>query len=242
MNPRLSASLVLVSACSALPLAQAADQMTLPETQIQSTSTGALANSQSEGYQTRPASSTTRMGLTEKETPQAVTTITRAQIKDYQLNGIRDALRAAPSVTVEQIETDRTEFTSRGFTIDTFQFDGMGMPFASTTLVGEQDLVEYEQVDVLHGANGLMSGTGNPSAAVNFIRKRPTDTFQAQISGSVGSWDNRRVEADVSGPLTPTGNVRGRFIYAHDKGNSHLDRYSHERNVAAGLLAFDLSD
>ena len=68
MNPRLSASLVLVSACSALPLAQAADQMTLPETQIQSTSTGALANSQSEGYQTRPASSTTRMGLTEKET------------------------------------------------------------------------------------------------------------------------------------------------------------------------------
>ena len=240
MKPRLSAGLVLASACSALPFAQAADELTLPETRIQSTN--AQAAGQSEGYKGRPAASTTRMGLTEKETPQAVTTITRDQIKDFHLDGIRDALRAAPSVTVEQIETDRTEFTSRGFTIDTFQYDGMGMPFSATTLVGEQDLVEYEQIDVLHGANGLMSGTGNPSAAVNFVRKRPTDTFQAQISASAGSWDNRRVEADVSGPLTSTGNVRGRFIYAHDKGNSYLNQYGHERNVAAGLLAFDLSD
>ncbi|SQF99127.1 TonB-denpendent receptor [Paucimonas lemoignei] len=240
MIPRLSASLLLAGACGTLNPAYAADPITLPETAIQSNS--AQGDTQSLGYQGKAAASTTRLGLSNKETPQAVTTITRAQIDDFKLDGIRDALRAAPSVTVEQIETDRTEFTSRGFTIDTFEYDGMGMPFAATTLVGEQDLAEYEQIDVLHGANGLMSGTGNPSATVNFVRKRPTDTFQAKIGASAGSWDNRRVEADVSGPLTPTGNVRGRFIYAHDKGNSYLDRYSHEVNVAAGLLAFDLSD
>ncbi|WP_371920852.1 TonB-dependent siderophore receptor [Pseudomonas sp. v388] len=240
MKPRLSTRLLLVGACGALPLVHAADEITLPETQIQSSSQ--QADGQSRGYQGKPVASTTRLGLTDKETPQAVTTVTRDQIDDFKLNGIRDALRAAPSVTVEQIETDRTEFTSRGFTIDSFEYDGMGMPFAGGTLVGEQDLAEYEQIDVLHGANGLMSGTGNPSATVNFVRKRPTDTFQARIGASAGSWDNRRIEADVSGPLTPTGNVRGRFIYAHDKGNSYLDRYSHELNVAAGLLAFDLSD
>ncbi|WP_268801094.1 TonB-dependent siderophore receptor [Pseudomonas huanghezhanensis] len=221
-------------------LAYAADEITLPVTQIQSDA--GQSEVSSEGYQGKTAASTTRLGLSDKETPQAITTITRAQIDDFKLNGVRDALRAAPSVTVEQIETDRTVFTSRGFTIDTFEYDGMGMPFAATTLVGEQDLAEYEQIDVLHGANGLMSGTGNPSATVNFVRKRPTDTFQAKIGATAGSWDNRRVDADVSGPLTPTGNVRGRLIYAHDKGNSYLDRYSHEVNVAAGLLAFDLTD
>lgn len=240
MKPRLSARLLIAGACATLPFAHADDEITLPETQIQST--GGWAAEQSQGYQGKPAGSTTRLGLSDKETPQGITTITRDQIDDFQLNGIRDALRAAPSVTVEQIETDRTEFTSRGFDIDTFQYDGMGMPFASGTLVGELDLAEYEQIDVLHGANGLMSGTGNPSAVVNFVRKRPTDTFQAKVGASAGSWDNRRVEADVSGPLTSTGNVRGRFIYAHDKGNSYLDNYSHEVNVAAGLLAFDLSD
>ncbi|MDP1323928.1 ferric-rhodotorulic acid/ferric-coprogen receptor FhuE, partial [Klebsiella pneumoniae] len=56
------------------------------------------------------------------------------------------------------------------------------------------------------------------------------------------SWDNRRLALDVSGPLTDSGNVRGRFITSHDKGNSYLDNYSHEVNVMAGLLAFDLSD
>lgn len=240
MKPRLSASLLFAGACSALPLAHAADEITLPTTQIESTSE--QDGSLSRGYQGKPSSSTTKMGLTDKETPQAITTITRAQMDDFKINGIKDALRSAPSVTVEQTETDRTQFTSRGFEIGTFEYDGMGMPFAQTTLIGDQDMAEYEQIDVLHGANGLMSGTGNPSATVNFVRKRPTDTFQAQVGTSLGSWDNRRIDADVSGPLTPTGNVRGRFIYAHDTGNSWLDRYSHEKNVAAGLLAFDLSD
>ncbi len=240
MSHLLPASLLLAGACCALPVAHAADTITLPSTEIQDNAI--QDDGQTQGYKGQPASSTTKLGLTDKETPQAITTITRDQMDDYKINGIKDALRSAPSVTVEQSETDRTEFTSRGFDIGTFEYDGMGMPFAQTLLIGEQDMAEFEQVDVLHGANGLMSGTGNPSATVNFVRKRPTDTFQAQIDTSVGSWDERRVDVDVSGPLTPTGNVRGRFIYAHDKGNSYLDRYSHERNVAAGLLAFDLTD
>jgi outer membrane receptor for ferric coprogen and ferric-rhodotorulic acid len=240
VNPRLPASLLFASVVTAWPAAHAADDLTLPEMQIQDTAV--QDDGQSVGYQGKPSSSTTKLGLTNKQTPQAITTITRAQMNDFKMNGVKDALRSAPSVTVEQSESDRTEFTSRGFDIGSFEYDGMGMPFAQTIMIGDLDMAEFEQIDVLHGANGLMSGTGNPSATVNFIRKRPTRDFQAQIDTSVGSWDSRRVQADVSGPLTETGNVRGRFIYAHDKGNSWMDRYSHEKNVAAGLLAFDLSD
>ena len=240
MKFRFSASLLLAGACSAVSFVHAADDLTLPATQIDGSTD--LVDVPSVGYQSNPASSTTRLGLTDRETPQAVTTITRQALDDFKITGIKDALHSAPSVTVEQTETDRTEFTSRGFDINTFQYDGVGMPFVGTVLVGDQDLAEFEQIDVLHGANGLMSGAGNPSATVNFVRKRPTETFQAQVDTSVSSWDGRRVDVDVAGPLTPTGNVRGRFIYSHDKGNSWMDRYSHERNVAAGLLAFDLSD
>lgn len=240
MKRHLPASLLLAGACSAMPIVHAADDVTLPVTQIESVSGG--TDGVSVGYEGKASSTTTKLGLTDKETPQGVTTLTRQELDDFKINGIKDALRAAPSVTVEQTETDRTEFTSRGFDINTFEYDGMGMPFVGTVLVGDQDLAEYEQIDVLHGANGLMSGAGNPSATVNFVRKRPTREFQAQIDTSVGSWDSRRVDVDVAGPLTDTGNVRGRFIYSHDKGNSWMDRYSHERNVAAGLLAFDVTD
>ncbi|WP_459208287.1 TonB-dependent siderophore receptor [Pseudomonas sp. MLB6B] len=223
-----------------MPVVHAADDLTLPAIQVESVQN--RDEGPSEGYEGRASSSTTKLGLTDRQTPQGVTTITRQELDDFKITGIKDALRAAPSVTVEQTETDRTQFTSRGFDINNFEYDGVGMPFVSSVLVGEQDLAEYEQIDVLHGANGLMSGAGNPSATVNFVRKRPTDTFQAQVETTVGSWDSRRVDIDVAGPLTDSGNVRGRFIYSHDKGNSWMDRYSHERNIAAGLLAFDLSD
>ncbi|MFH7473775.1 TonB-dependent siderophore receptor, partial [Pseudomonas syringae pv. tagetis] len=81
-------------------------------------------------------------------------------------------------------------------------------------------------VDILHGANGLMTGSGNPSATVIFVRKRPTYETQAKIDLSAGSCDKRRVDIDLSGPLTETGNDRGRLIYANEVGNSYLDRYS----------------
>ncbi|GAB7532942.1 ferripyoverdine/pyocin S3 receptor FpvA [Pseudomonas sp. 3A(2025)] len=219
------------------------DGLTLDATVIDASRQGALADGVNDYAARRaPAASTTRLGLSNKETPQAISTVTAQQIEDFKLTSVKDALRSAPTVTVEQFETDRTAFTSRGFTIDNFEYDGMGMPFSSGVLLGDQDLAEFEQIDVLHGANGLMSGAGNPSATVNAVRKRPTDTFEAKINTSAGSWDNRRLDVDVGGPLNDSGNVRGRFIYAHDKGNSYLDRYSHEINVAAGLLAFDLSD
>jgi outer membrane receptor for ferric coprogen and ferric-rhodotorulic acid len=230
----------LVSAYAVLPLACAADEIILPTSQVQGTADPEAG--EATGYLGKSAESTTRLGLTAKETPQGVTTITREQLDDFQLNSVKEALRSAPSVTVEQSETDRTQFTSRGFDIDNFEYDGTGMPFSSGLLTGDIDMAEYEQVDILHGSNGLMSGTGNPSATVNFVRKRPTYTPQATIGISGGSWDNRRIDADVSGPLTESGNIRGRFIYANDVGNSYMDRYSHEQNVAAGLLAFDLTD
>jgi outer membrane receptor for ferric coprogen and ferric-rhodotorulic acid len=98
LNRCVSATLLLASAVSSVSLAQAADEMTLPATQIQDVA--AQDDAQSVGYVGRPSSSTTKLGLTNKETPQAITTITRDQINDYKMNSVKDALRSAPSVTV----------------------------------------------------------------------------------------------------------------------------------------------
>ncbi|SFS27610.1 TonB-dependent siderophore receptor [Pseudomonas sp. NFACC42-2] len=194
------------------------------------------------GYQAKPDSSTTRLNLTAQETPQGVTSIKREQMDDFKLNSVRDVLDSTPGVNVQKVETDRTYFTARGFDITNFQYDGVGMQMTGGLLVGDVDMATYEQVDILHGANGLMTGSGNPSATVNFVRKRPTYETQAKIDLSAGSWDKRRVDIDLSGPLTERGNVRGRLIYANEVGNSYLDRYSREKNIFSGMLAFDLTD
>ena len=218
-----------------------ADEYTL---NLPSTSVTGTADSEDAppGYQAKPAATTTRLNLTAGQTPQGITSIKREQLDDFKLNSIRDVLDSTPGVNVQKVETDRTYFTARGFDITNFQYDGMGMGLTGGVLVGDIDTAPYEQVDVLHGANGLMTGTGNPSATVNFIRKRPTYEPEAKVSVSAGSWDKRRVDLDVSGPLTDAGNVRGRVIYANEVGNSYLDRYSREKNIFSGMLAFDLSD
>ena len=217
----------------------AENTLNLPSTSITST---ADSDEASPGYRAKPSASTTRLNLTAGQTPQGISSIKREQMDDFKLNSIRDVMDSTPGVNVQKVETDRTYFTARGFDITNFQYDGMGMGLAGGVLVGDIDTAPYEQVDILHGANGLMTGSGNPSATVNFIRKRPTYEPEAKVSVSAGSWDKRRVDLDVSGPLTGSGNVRGRVIYANETGNSYLDRYSREKNIFSGLLAFDLSD
>lgn len=203
---------------------------------------GSGETSDPDSYQAKSSSAATKLKLTPRQTPQAMSVVNRAQIEDFQLNTINDVLKFTPGVTVEEVETDRTYFTSRGFDITNFQFDGVGVPFESGNQEGSIDLAPFERIEVLRGANGLMSGTGNPSATVNFVRKRPTTEPQARIDMTAGSWDKRRIQTDVSGALTDTGNVRGRVVYAHENGNSYLDRYSREKNVFYGVLEADLDD
>lgn len=200
------------------------------------------AAEQKDSYQARSSSAATKLNLTPRQTPQSVSSITRAQLDDFQLNSINDALKSTPGISVEEVETDRTYFTARGFDITNFQYDGIGVPFVYGNLDGDIDTAVFERIEVVRGANGLMSGTGNPSATINFVRKRPTATPQAQVDLTVGSWDKRRIDTDVSGALTESGNVRARAVYANENKNSYLDRYSREKNMFHGVVEVDLND
>lgn len=88
----------------------------------------------------------------------------------------------------------------------------------------------------------MMQGAGNPSAAINMVRKRPTKEFQGSVTGSAGSWDNYRGELDLSGPLNDSGSVRGRFVGAYNDKDSFQDYAGRERGLFYGITEFDLTD
>lgn len=191
-------------------------------------------------YKTRASTTATKMDLSNRETPQSISVITRAQIEDFSLHSANDVLSNTTGVRVERVETDRTYFSARGFDISNFQVDGLGLPFATGDQMGDVDTAAYDRVEVLRGANGLLSSTGNPSATVNFVRKRPTAKFQASAGLTVGSWDNRRLDGDVSGALNEAGTVRGRLVLAGQQRDSYLDRYSIDKTVLHGVIEADL--
>jgi outer membrane receptor for ferric coprogen and ferric-rhodotorulic acid len=183
----------------------------------------------------------TGLDLSLRETPQSVTIVTAAQIKDFALTDANQLLNTIPGINVEADETDRTYYNSRGFDVVNFQVDGVGQPLDWGLQVGAIDTAIYERIEAIRGATGMLTGTGNPSATINYIRKRPTKTFQADVTASYGSWDNARLTADVSGPLNEDGTVAGRFVYARTVSDSYLDYYGIDRSVYYGVLSWDIT-
>ncbi|WP_449102368.1 TonB-dependent siderophore receptor [Pseudomonas extremaustralis] len=186
----------------------------------------------------------TRLVLTPKETPQSVTVVTRQHMDDFGLNNVDDVMRHTPGITVSAFDTERSNYYARGFSINNFQYDGIPSTArnvaysAGNTL---SDMAIYDRVEVLKGATGLLTGAGSLGATINLVRKKPTAEFQGHASAGVGSWDNYRSELDVSGPLTETGNVRGRAVAAYQDKHSFMDRYERQSPVYYGIMEFDLS-
>lgn len=215
---------------------------TLPTVTVTTQPLGSEAErtDQRDSYRARRSSSATGLSLSNRETPQSLSTLTRQQLDDQGLRTVNDAMAATPGVTVEKVETDRTYFTARGFDIENFQLNGTGLPFTNGSLWGDVDTIVYDHIDVLRGANGLLTGDGMPSATVNFVTKKPTVAPKASVGVSVGSGRARRLEGDASGALNADGSVRGRIVGATDDRDGHIDRNHKSLNTLYTALEVDL--
>lgn len=211
---------------------------------IEVTATADEGSSEStKAYTVKQSSSATKLNITTQETPQTINVVTRQQMDDFGLTSTRDVLANTPGVTVSNQETERTTYLARGFEISNILVDGVGFPSDSYNYNDTNpDSFFYDRIEVVKGADALTNGFGDPSATINYIRKRPTKTLNANAGISYGSWDTQRYEADVSGPLNSNGRVRGRLMGYEQTGNSYLDKYSREKNGLAGIIEADLTD
>lgn len=194
-------------------------------------------------YTTGVMASATGLPLSMRDTPQSVTVITRQQMDDQGSNSIADTLRRAPGVSVQNYDSERWEFSSRGLPITNFQYDGVNATYDGVYDYGttSTDMAVYDHLEIIKGSAGLLSGSGDPSATVNLIRKKPTREFKASVTQTFGSWDNYRTEGDISGPLTESGNLRGRFVGVYQDRQSYLDHYQHTKDIGYGILEADLT-
>lgn len=232
--------LLIAALCSTPALADT--EQSLPALTVTGNADQNASTEKTGRYTTRKSASATGLDIGLRETPQTVSVVTRAQMDDFRLTSVNDALAATSGVTVEQVETDRTYYTARGFDITNFQTDGIGQPFTHGVVNGDIDTAIYDRVDAVYGANGLTSSTGYPSATINFIRKRPTAAFNSKASLTLGSWDKRRLDGDLSGKLIDSGRIRGRLVVAREEMNSYLDRYGRDKSVFYGIVEADLGD
>ena len=206
---------------------------TLAQVEVRGVGEGAPGNLRSTGA--------TGLELSIRETPQAMSVMTRQRIEDQRLETLQDAVAQTTGITLDHSSTTREtdQMYSRGFAIDTYLFDGI----PTTRLVEPSgfDANIYEKIEVVRGAAGLMGGTGSPAAAVNLVRKRPARELHAGFELQAGSWDRFRAQADISAPLSEDKHVRSRIVVAQQDDHSFIDRFHQDKDLFYGVVEADVT-
>ena len=210
------------------------------------TVSGQLADEKTEGtgsYTTGKTKTATPLSMSLRDTPQSVSVLTQQRIEDQDLSNITDAINNITGVSVHQYETNRAQFTARGFEIGTLMIDGVPTTWSWSAGEVTTSLAIYDRVEVVRGATGLTTGAGDPSAAVNLVRKRATSKeFTGTVDLSVGSWNERRAMLDLSTAVNEAKTVRARVVAESVDGDSWVSNLSNKHQTIFATMEADLSD
>lgn len=235
MNKNFVLSAVALAACAAFGDARA-------QAQDASTPVAAEKIEVVGKRETRVSKGATGLPLAVKDTPQSISTLDADDLENYNVTGANDALRLATGINVEQYETNRATFNSRGYEIQLTQIDGLGMTNSWGTVVGQLDTFLFERIELIRGANGLLTGVGNASGTVNYVRKRPINKDSGEVGVSAGSFSTVRATADINKVLTEDGAWAGRVVVAHDDKDAHLRALHDERTSLYAVVDGQIGD
>lgn len=148
------------------------------------------------------------------DVPQAVTVITQDLIRDLGIQGMADAVRYVPGISVTQGEGNRDGLVFRGnsSTADLF-VDGL-----RDDMQYYRDTYNIERIEAFKGPNAMIFGRGSPGGLLNRVTKVPGWDPAREVGFQVGSWNKRRLTADLNQPLNDSAAFRVTGVYEDSEG------------------------
>lgn len=204
-----------------------------------------------EGFNAEFQSTATKTPLPLRQTPQAVSVVTRDSIDARFARDQATALEQAAGVTVSggagpfagrpgrfnQRILLRGVALTGGNNAD-LRDDGFAVPADRFT----PDLAIYERIEAVKGPSSVLYGQGEAGGFINRVRKKPTAEPRYGASLATGSYGLVRGEVDAAGPIFTADRVRGRFVAAAERGDSFVDEVESNVVVVAPSLEIDLTD
>ncbi len=143
-----------------------------------------------------------------QDVPIAISAFTQEDLTTRQVAGGPDLMTQIPNFT----------FTKTNFTGYSVQIRGIGTQAISATVdpavavafnntpfirnrFFEQEFYDLARVEVLRGPQGTLYGRNATAGVVNLISAKPTFGFETKVSGDLGNYSSRRLEAMVNIPL-----------------------------------------
>jgi catecholate siderophore receptor len=173
------------------------------------------------------------------DTPKSITVISRQVLADTNSSTLSEALRTVPGITMGSGEG--------GNPLGDRPFIRGADSQASTYLDGVRDIAaqtretfDVESIEVTKGSDSVTNGSGNGGGSINIVSKTPTDKRFAQIDGSLGNADYKRVTVDINQPLSDFVGVRINGMF-HDQGVAGRDAIWQKRWGIAPSIKFGLT-
>lgn len=156
----------------------------------------------------------------------SISVIGGEQLKEKGIDTVNDLQHATPSLEVEPaFGSGQPQFRLRGvgfidYTSNNASTVGINVDGVAFALpIQTQGLLfDIDRVEILRGPQGTLYGRNTTGGTVNFITRRPSDTFQAGFTSDYGSHNAWSGEGYLSGPLTPT--LKGRLSIAGQQGGA----------------------
>lgn len=183
-----------------------------------------------DGYNPSSAVSATKTDTPLRDIPQTVNVVTSEVMRDQHASSLQDVLKNVPGVGFSTGDGQRDQVTIRGFSAIADQFvDGI-----RDDALYFRDLSNVDRVEIIKGPAAVLYGRGSAGGLINRVTKKPgIDVTDVGIS--YGSWDDRRVEADV-GRVLADGAAAFRVTGAHEESNSYRSQQFLNRSAIAPSL------
>ena len=168
------------------------------------------------------------------ETPQSITVINRDQIDLLNEQNLGEVVRYTAGVQGEVFGDDERYdwLTIRGFTPVEY-IDGLQAPVGAVSNSGV-DLFGFDSVEILKGPTSGLYGSAPPGGIVNLNARRPQDSFGGEIQLLGGSFNDKQVNADVTGPINDALSFRLTGVY-RDRDTQTDDVYDRRYYIAPAL-------
>ena len=190
-----------------------------------------------QGYRATVAPQTNKSDTPIKETPYSVQVVTRELIRDRGITTVGEALRYVPGFSPQVgFGASNDRFYIRGFITPYNLKNGL----RRSAYAPDEQLQNVEQVEILKGSASALYGRFEPGGVVNFVTKKPLDTVFAEASVLYGAFDQLRLTADVSAPLTGTLGLR--VNVSHDDRDGFRDFVFTRDTFVAPVLEWKPSD
>ena len=187
------------------------------------------------GYRKLSSVTTSRIGVSLYEAPQAIEIISGELLRDLGYNSIREVYDYTSSVTVNKQETRQNgSFKLRGFQLPQF-INGVQVA-ANSNGPGFVSTDNVDRVEIAKGPVGLFYGNSSPNGVSNTVTKRPENVNRTIAEVTAGSYGLLKGLVDTQSVVSRQYGVSYRLIAAANNSETRLNQDTGYRMYAASLV------